>query len=125
MNIFRYFTLGMFIKMLSIKLFILVFIYFTFIQKEILRKVGNPGQQTPFYTAVKSLLERIAPVMIDADAISALVKYNCDVISGLIIVDDGVLTAGAKGLKLLLVNIENFSYCVHVCIWGKGDKIWT
>lgn len=44
--------------------------------------------------------------MIDADAISALVKYNCDVISGLIIVDDGVLTAGAKGLKLLLVNTQ-------------------
>lgn len=81
--------------------------------KEILRKVGNPGQQTPFYIAVKSLLERIAPVMIDADAISALVKYNCDVISGLIIVDDGVLTAGAKGLKLLLALSSVFPHCFN------------
>lgn len=86
-----------------------VLFFFPCSQKEILRKVGNPGQQTPFYIAVKSLLERIAPVMIDADAISALVKYNCDVISGLIIVDDGVLTAGAKGLKLLLVNTHNLT----------------
>eukprot|EP00106_Octopus_bimaculoides_P000507 XP_014767949.1 PREDICTED: sister chromatid cohesion protein PDS5 homolog B-like [Octopus bimaculoides] len=81
--------------------------------KEILRKVGNPGQQTPFYTAVKSLLERIAPVMIDADAISALVKYNCDVISGLIYVDDGVLAAGEKGLKLLLALSSVFPPCFN------------
>ncbi|XP_069487875.1 sister chromatid cohesion protein PDS5 homolog A isoform X2 [Ambystoma mexicanum] len=75
--------------------------------REIARKLGNPKQPTnPFLEMVKFLLERIAPVHIDSEAISALVKLMNKSIEGT--ADDeeeGVSpdTAIRSGLELLKV----------------------
>ncbi|EPY78006.1 hypothetical protein CB1_001141010 [Camelus ferus] len=73
--------------------------------REIARKLANPKQPTnPFLEMVKFLLERIAPVHIDSEAISALVKLMNKSIEGT--ADDeeeGVSpdTAIRSGLELL------------------------
>ncbi|XP_078534440.1 sister chromatid cohesion protein PDS5 homolog A [Lissotriton helveticus] len=75
--------------------------------REIARKLANPKQPTnPFLEMVKFLLERIAPVHIDSEAISALVKLMNRSIEGT--ADDeeeGVSpdTAIRSGLELLKV----------------------
>ncbi|XP_030047177.1 sister chromatid cohesion protein PDS5 homolog A [Microcaecilia unicolor] len=75
--------------------------------REIARKLANPKQPTnPFLEMVKFLLERIAPVHIDSEAISALVKLMNKSIEGT--TDDeeeGVSpdTAIRSGLELLKV----------------------
>uniref|UniRef100_A0A2K6G7K3 PDS5 cohesin associated factor A n=1 Tax=Propithecus coquereli TaxID=379532 RepID=A0A2K6G7K3_PROCO len=75
--------------------------------REIARKLANPKQPTnPFLEMVKFLLERIAPVHIDSEAISALVKLMNKSIEGT--ADDeeeGVSpdTAIRSGLELLKV----------------------
>uniref|UniRef100_A0A667G1Y4 PDS5 cohesin associated factor A n=1 Tax=Lynx canadensis TaxID=61383 RepID=A0A667G1Y4_LYNCA len=60
--------------------------------REIARKLANPKQPTnPFLEMVKFLLERIAPVHIDSEAISALVKLMNKSIEGTADDEEGVL----------------------------------
>ena len=66
--------------------------------------MGNPIPQNHLYTHVKMLLERVAPVMIDNQAIVALMKIIDDSIRGLNEIGDDVMNASEKGLKLLLVS---------------------
>ncbi|KAK7802904.1 hypothetical protein U0070_020322 [Myodes glareolus] len=76
--------------------------------REIARKLANPKQPTnPFLEMVKFLLERIAPVHIDSEAISALVKLMNKSIEGT--ADDeeeGVSPDSAirSGLELLKIR---------------------
>ncbi|XP_070552644.1 sister chromatid cohesion protein PDS5 homolog B-like [Ptychodera flava] len=73
--------------------------------KQIMMKIGNPKQVTPFYESVKTLLERIAPLMIDSMAVSALCKLVQDQIEGVGEDFDDVSeedTVANRGMKLLL-----------------------
>ncbi|RXM94747.1 Sister chromatid cohesion protein PDS5-like A [Acipenser ruthenus] len=73
--------------------------------REITRKLANPKQPTnPFLEMVKFLLERIAPVHIDSEAISALVKLLNKSIEGTAEdEEEGVMPDAAirSGLELL------------------------
>ncbi|XP_040191019.1 sister chromatid cohesion protein PDS5 homolog A isoform X2 [Rana temporaria] len=76
--------------------------------REIARKLANPKQPTnPFLEMVKFLLERIAPVHIDSEAISALVKLMNKSIEGTIddeeegVSPDSAIRAGLELLKVL------------------------
>uniref|UniRef100_A0A667G7B6 PDS5 cohesin associated factor A n=1 Tax=Lynx canadensis TaxID=61383 RepID=A0A667G7B6_LYNCA len=61
--------------------------------REIARKLANPKQPTnPFLEMVKFLLERIAPVHIDSEAISALVKLMNKSIEGTVLLKYSVLS---------------------------------
>ncbi|XP_076868592.1 sister chromatid cohesion protein PDS5 homolog A isoform X3 [Brachyhypopomus gauderio] len=75
--------------------------------REITRKLTYPKQPTnPFLEMVKFLLERIAPVHIDSEAISALVKLLNKSIEGTADDDDEGVTPDAAiraGLELLKV----------------------
>ncbi|KAK2159284.1 hypothetical protein LSH36_155g04017 [Paralvinella palmiformis] len=71
--------------------------------KEVLKKMGNPIPQNHLYTHVKMLLERVAPVMIDNQAVVSLMKIIDDSICGLNEIGDDVMNASEKGLKLLLL----------------------
>lgn len=72
--------------------------------KEILKKLGGPGpgQHNLFYNSIKSLMERIAPVMFDAAAIEMLVKHVDETVRGLGIITDGIDSAAEKGVRLLV-----------------------
>lgn len=71
--------------------------------KEVLRKVGSPpGQNQFYYNLVKSLLERVAPVMIDASTIQELVKQVKELLSGFGPLADTVDNPSEKGIKLLV-----------------------
>ncbi|KAK3099941.1 hypothetical protein FSP39_012194 [Pinctada imbricata] len=80
--------------------------------KEILNKLGGPGpgQQNLFYNSVKSLLERIAPVMIDAEAIDMLVKHVDESVRGLGIMTEGIDSAAEKGVRLLMALSSVYPY---------------
>ena len=66
---------------------------------------ANSSQsQILLYNIVKSLLERVAPVMVDAKAITVLVKIVEDAIKGHGTVADDIFKAGEKGVQLLLVG---------------------
>ncbi|OCT96788.1 hypothetical protein XELAEV_18009003mg [Xenopus laevis] len=76
--------------------------------RDIARKVANPKQPTnPFLEMVKFLLERIAPVHIDSEAISALVKLMNKSIEGTAddeeegVSPDSAIRAGLELLKVL------------------------
>uniref|UniRef100_A0A8C3LEG1 PDS5 cohesin associated factor A n=1 Tax=Chrysolophus pictus TaxID=9089 RepID=A0A8C3LEG1_CHRPC len=76
--------------------------------REIARKLANPKQPTnPFLEMVKFLLERIAPVHIDSEAISALVKLMNKSIEGTAddeeegVSPDTAIRAGLELLKVL------------------------
>ncbi|XP_044154394.1 sister chromatid cohesion protein PDS5 homolog A isoform X1 [Bufo gargarizans] len=76
--------------------------------REIARKLANPKQPTnPFLEMVKFLLERIAPVHIDSEAISALVKLMNKSIEGTTddeeegVSPDSAIRAGLELLKVL------------------------
>ncbi|XP_066429270.1 sister chromatid cohesion protein PDS5 homolog A isoform X4 [Eleutherodactylus coqui] len=76
--------------------------------REIARKLANPKQPTnPFLEMVKFLLERIAPVHIDSEAISALVKLMNKSIEGTVddeeegVSPDSAIRAGLELLKVL------------------------
>ncbi|KAL0174764.1 hypothetical protein M9458_030732, partial [Cirrhinus mrigala] len=73
--------------------------------KEITKKLGSPKQPSnPFLEMVKFLLERIAPVHIDTESISALIKQVNKSIEGTADdEDEGVPTEQAirAGLELL------------------------
>ncbi|KAK6173333.1 hypothetical protein SNE40_016804 [Patella caerulea] len=81
------------------------------IVKEVLRKLGfNSGGPNHLYNMVKSLLERIAPVMIDTEAIDVLVKHIDDVITGKTTLEGGIDNAPEKGVNLLLGLSQAFPH---------------
>lgn len=76
--------------------------------RDVARKLGNPKQPTnPFLEMVKFLLERIAPLHIDSEAISALVKLMNKSIEGTTddeeegVTPDTAIRAGLELLKVL------------------------
>ncbi|OXB59081.1 hypothetical protein ASZ78_006264 [Callipepla squamata] len=77
--------------------------------REITKKLGNPKQPTnPFLEMIKFLLERIAPVHIDTESISALIKQVNKSIDGTADdEDEGVPTDQAirAGLELLKASV--------------------
>ena len=78
-------------------------------QKDILKKLGgghagSSQSQVLLYNTVKYLLERIAPVMIDAQSLSVLVEHVEDAVTGQGTIADGIVNPGEKGLQLLLVR---------------------
>ena len=78
---------------------------YLYLQKEILKKIGcNVGHPNFLYNLVKSLLERVAPVMIDAVAIEKLVKHIDQVLNGQSEVMNGVENAGEKSVELIFVS---------------------
>ncbi|XP_025084821.1 sister chromatid cohesion protein PDS5 homolog A-like [Pomacea canaliculata] len=80
--------------------------------KEVLKKVGcPPGQNTFYYNLVKSLLERVAPVMIDSSAVLHLVKLVDELITGRGPLADLVDNAPSKGIKLLLTLSFAYPHC--------------
>ena len=75
------------------------------VQKEVLRKVGSPtGSNQPYYSLMKSLLERVAPVMIDDQAITDLVALVRELIVGSGPIAEMVENSSGKGIQLLLVS---------------------
>ena len=72
----------------------------------LLKKLGSPIMTNLYYNTVKQLLERISSVMIDHEAIKALLDIVSDALKGGEIIDELGLdadTAGEKGLRLLVV----------------------
>ena len=68
------------------------------------------GQAVPtnaLYTNVKTLLERVAPVMIDLDAMTALVTLLDDAVNGLREINDDIPDVVSKGMKLLSVRWQH------------------
>lgn len=80
------------------------------IVKEILRKIGcAPGAVGALYQLVKTLLERIAPVMVDSLAIDHLVLEVSEMMAGVQEEMDGMVDgAEQKGVQLLLVLSHYF-----------------
>jgi hypothetical protein len=74
-------------------------------QREILKKLGggSAGPQQILYTTVKYLMERIAPIMVDAHTIAILVKLVDDTIRGIDPLMWSVDNAAEKGVRLLQV----------------------
>ncbi|XP_063777196.1 sister chromatid cohesion protein PDS5 homolog A isoform X2 [Pseudophryne corroboree] len=104
--------------------------------REIARKLANPKQPTnPFLEMVKFLLERIAPVHIDSEAISALVKLMNKSIEGTAddeeegVSPDSAIRAGLELLKVLSFThptafhsaetYESFLQCLRM----EDDKV--
>lgn len=93
-------------------------------QKEVLKKVGcPPGQNTFYYNLVKSLLERVAPVMIDSSAVLHLVKLVDELITGRGPLADLVDNAPSKGIKLLLVSCHRKYFPFFIS--SKPDQLDT
>lgn len=72
----------------------------------ILKKLGSPIMTNLYYNTVKQLLERISSVMIDRDAVKALVDVVAEALEGGDVITELGLdpdTAGEKGLRLLFV----------------------
>ena len=88
-------------------------------QKEVLKKTGNPIPSNYLYTHVKMILERVAPVMIDSTAIKALMKFIDDAVCGLGEICDDVPDAIEKGMKLLLVRIHSLIAAASSVGWGS------
>ncbi|XP_046718442.1 sister chromatid cohesion protein PDS5 homolog B isoform X2 [Silurus meridionalis] len=82
--------------------------------KEITKKLGSPKQPSnPFLEMVKFLLERIAPVHIDTESISALIKQVNKSIEGTADDDDeGVPTEQAIRAGLELLKVLSFTHPV-------------
>ncbi|XP_069130479.1 sister chromatid cohesion protein PDS5 homolog A-like [Argopecten irradians] len=80
--------------------------------REVLKKLGSPapGQQNQFYNTVKLLLERVAPVMIDASSINMLVKHVDETVRGLGIITEGIEDAAEKGVRLLTALSTVYPY---------------
>lgn len=71
----------------------------------ILRHLGNPVMSNLYLNTVKKLLERASSVIIDADAVWALLQLVQDALKGGHVIEELGLdpdTAGEKGLRLLL-----------------------
>lgn len=87
-------------------------------QKDIQHKLGgghaNASQaQMLLYTTVKYLLERIAPIQIDAQSLTILVQHIDDAVKGQGTIADGITSPGEKGVQLLLVNILPLLHVKH------------
>ena len=67
--------------------------------------MGNQIPQNYLYVNIKMLLERIAPVMIDAVAIKSLLKLVDDAVNGIGEITEEIPSAIEKGTKLLLVRV--------------------
>uniref|UniRef100_A0A9J8D4U6 PDS5 cohesin associated factor B n=1 Tax=Cyprinus carpio carpio TaxID=630221 RepID=A0A9J8D4U6_CYPCA len=82
--------------------------------KEITKKLGSPKQPSnPFLEMVKFLLERIAPVHIDTESISALIKQVNKSIEGTADdEDEGVPTEQAIRAGLELLKVLSFTHPV-------------
>ncbi|CAB1333279.1 unnamed protein product [Coregonus sp. 'balchen'] len=82
--------------------------------RDITKKLGSPKQPSnPFLEMVKFLLERIAPVHIDTESISALVKQVNKSIDGTADDDDeGVPTEQAIRAGLELLKVLSFTHPV-------------
>uniref|UniRef100_A0A673KBG6 Sister chromatid cohesion protein PDS5 homolog B-like n=1 Tax=Sinocyclocheilus rhinocerous TaxID=307959 RepID=A0A673KBG6_9TELE len=82
--------------------------------KEITKKLGSPKQPSnPFLEMVKFLLERIAPVHIDTESISALIKQVNKSIEGTADdEDEGVSTEQAIRAGLELLKVLSFTHPV-------------
>ncbi|KAJ8256458.1 hypothetical protein COCON_G00186100 [Conger conger] len=82
--------------------------------REITKKLGSPKQPSnPFLEMVKFLLERIAPVHIDTESISALIKQVNKSIDGTADDDDeGVPTDQAIRAGLELLKVLSFTHPV-------------
>ena len=65
--------------------------------------VGSSQSAVILYNTIKSLLERVAPVMVDSSAITVLVKHVDDAVKGQGTIADDISKAGEKGAQLLLV----------------------
>ncbi|XP_045149932.1 sister chromatid cohesion protein PDS5 homolog B [Echinops telfairi] len=80
--------------------------------REITKKLGNPKQPTnPFLEMIKFLLERIAPVHIDTESISALIKQVNRSIDGTADdEDEGVPTDQAIRAGLELLKVLSFTH---------------
>uniref|UniRef100_A0A8D0H5J6 PDS5 cohesin associated factor B n=1 Tax=Sphenodon punctatus TaxID=8508 RepID=A0A8D0H5J6_SPHPU len=95
--------------------------------REITKKLGNPKQPTnPFLEMIRFLLERIAPVHIDTESISALIKQVNKSIDGT--ADDeeeGVPTDQAirAGLELLKMDDEKVAEAALQIFKNTGSKI--
>ncbi len=87
---------------------VLLMVYVNVLQKEILAKMGNPVPQNYKYGNVKTLLGRIAPVMIDSIAIKALMKFIDDAVNGIGEMVEDIEEPVEKGMKLLLVCTHPF-----------------
>ncbi|XP_049599088.1 sister chromatid cohesion protein PDS5 homolog B isoform X2 [Syngnathus scovelli] len=82
--------------------------------RDITKKLGSPKQPSnPFLEMVKFLLERIAPVHIDTESISALIKQVNKSIEGTADDDEeGVLTDSAIRAGLELLKVLSFTHPV-------------
>uniref|UniRef100_A0A8B9LAN6 PDS5 cohesin associated factor B n=1 Tax=Astyanax mexicanus TaxID=7994 RepID=A0A8B9LAN6_ASTMX len=91
-----------------------VLLPYCFLQKDITKKLGSPKQPSnPFLEMVKFLLERIAPVHIDTESISALIKQVNKSIEGTADDDDeGVPTEQAIRAGLELLKVLSFTHPV-------------
>lgn len=83
-----------------------VMLFTCILQKEILKKIGcTPGTPNILYQLVKTLLERIAPVMVDALAVDHLVLAVSELVAGIEDENrDTIEGAEHKGVQLLLVR---------------------
>ncbi|XP_038055315.1 sister chromatid cohesion protein PDS5 homolog A-B-like [Patiria miniata] len=70
---------------------------------EVLKKFGNPSQSTPTFDALKTLMERIAPLVIDANAIKELIGIVSDHVEGIAdpFEERAEESTEVRGLKLL------------------------
>lgn len=92
--------------------------------KDILKKLGggtasSSQAQLALYNTIKSLLERVAPVMVDAQAISVLVKHVDDAVKGHGTIADGIIAPGEKGAQLLLCLSSVFPH------YFQGEETFT
>uniref|UniRef100_A0A8C5R541 PDS5 cohesin associated factor B n=1 Tax=Leptobrachium leishanense TaxID=445787 RepID=A0A8C5R541_9ANUR len=80
--------------------------------RDITKKLGNPKQPTnPFLEMIKFLLERIAPVHIDTESISSLIKLVNKSIDGTADdEDEGVTTDEAIRAGLELLKVLSFTH---------------
>ena len=66
--------------------------------------MGNSIPQNYLYGNVKILMERVAPVMIDSNAIVALMKFIEEAVDGVGEVIEDIPKPIESGMKLLLVS---------------------
>ncbi|XP_022079543.1 sister chromatid cohesion protein PDS5 homolog A-B-like [Acanthaster planci] len=70
---------------------------------EVLKKFGNPSQPTPTFDTIKTLMERIAPLVIDANAIKELIGIVAEHVEGIAepFEERADETTEVRGLRLL------------------------
>ena len=88
------------------------------LQKEVLKKMGNSIPQNFLYGNVKMLMERVAPVMIDATAIVALLKFIEEAVDGVGEICEEIPKPIESGMKLLLV-------CLYFRLGNEIRILWT